>query len=219
MPKLASLVEYLIWVGLLFLGVEALQYIEWLGCPRDAFICGSTSSPRTWVGLTRAILLVVCLVYPLKIALYFVTRNRLLRRSFDDQYRRFDLGKTALRAALVAVPALLAIYLLTFEKVWASSKTISVQEYIWSAPIKRSWGDVVAVSTWCKPGGRGAWDEGYELTFRDRGKVDLASNAGPIAKRKPAIFSALHGLRFDFDDSAVDENCLTDFREMATQRP
>jgi hypothetical protein len=117
------------------------------------------------------------------------------------------------------MPALIAIYLLTFEKVWASPETISTREYVWSAPVNRSWNDVVAVSTWCRPGARGAWDEGYELTFRDRGKVDLASNAGPMATRKAAIFSALHGRRFDFDDSAVDENCLADFREMATQRP
>jgi hypothetical protein len=101
MPRLASLVEYLVWIGLLLLGVDALQYFEWLGCPGDAFICGSTSSPRTWVGLIKIITLLACAAYPVRIALYFVTRNRLLRRAFDKDHEKFDLGKTALRAVLV----------------------------------------------------------------------------------------------------------------------
>ena len=220
MPKLADLVEYAIWIALIVLGVWALQFGERLGCPHDAFICGSASfNPRTWAGLCRVILLLVCLVYPVKIVLFYATRNRFLSRHFKKQHKAFNLGKAVARGVLLAVVGMVAIYLLTFDKVWASPGTIFAQENIWSTPVKRKWSDVVSVMTWCSPGGRGSWDEGYELTFRDGVKVNLASNAGPLADHKKAIFSALHGVTLDFDDSAVNENCMSDFREMATERP
>jgi hypothetical protein len=218
MSKLPTLVEYVIWIGLIALGVEVLNYFEWLGCPKDAFICGS-AGPETWMGFARLVLIVIAAWYPAKIAFHLVSHNHLIRQTFDCKHKKFDLHQSVLRSLVVVVLTVPTIYLLTAKKIWASSDTIFEQDYVWSSPIERKWVNVVAITTWCKPGGRGSWNTGYDLIFRDGGDVDLASNAGPLTERKTAIFAALHGRSFIFDSSAVDEHCLSDFRAMATQRP
>jgi len=219
-PTAIGLLEYVLYIALMFPVVYGLRYFDGLGCPADAFICGSASWQVTsWAGLLRVALMVVALVYPVKILLFAATRNRWLRRKFDGYYKRFDLRTTALRAAMAAVLLVPATLLLTYDRVWATASVIDERPYIWSVPVTRGWNDVVAVSTSCQPGSRGSWNYGYDLTFRDGGHVDLDVNMGPITDHRAAIVVALHGRRFDFDASDVDRYCPADFRDMATVRP
>jgi hypothetical protein len=219
-PTAIGLLEYVLYIALIIPVVYGLRYVDGLSCPADAFICGGASWRTTgWAGLLRVVLTVLALVYPVKILLYAATRNHWLRRKFDSYYKRFNLRATALRAVAAAGLLVPAMLLLTFDRIWATASVIAERRYVWSAPVTRGWGDVVAVSTSCRRGSRGSWYHGYDLTFRDGGHVDLGMNIGPITDHRAAIVAALHGRRFDFDASDVDRYCPADFRDMATTRP
>ena len=219
-PTSLGLLEYVLFCGLALPAVYGSLYVDRLSCPADAFICGNASTQMTsWWGLLRVVLIVLALVYPVKILRYVLTRNPWLRRKFDRYYKRFNLRTTLARAAMATLVLVPAIIVLTRDRVWATATVIDERDYMWSAPVKRGWDEVVAVSTWCRPGSRGSWVNGYRLTFRDRGQVDLDVNLGPLVDRRAAIFAALHGRRFAFDPSGVETDCPAPFRDMATTRP
>jgi hypothetical protein len=216
MGRRANLHDFLLflcWAALIFPAVEGGIYLERLGCPSDAFIHGSAS------GMFRSLLISAALFYPARILLYFASRNRLLRRRLEADFRNFDARKAALRGAIVIAVAGSIATLSTTDKLCASANLITRRHHLWDAPVSHRWGDVVAVEASCRRGSRGAWNTVYLLVFRDGDAVDLSDHAGPLDAQQSAIFAALRGHDFAFDAHRVDPDCIAPFRDMATRHP